>query len=280
MKIDKKYNGFRLDIALESHESCHALGKRARKRLCEQGKVLVNNMPRQANYKVYEGQEIEIIDFSIDENEKIQLEILKEDENYIAFYKNRGIPSVELKGINSPSLESVIQEQFPATRLLNRLDNFTSGIIITSKNEKAYQKWKDAQDKLQIKKSYLAYVENEINESHIIDNLIDLSKTKVKVLDKPCLNERKTEVYPLCSQSETSLVKCIIYKGQRHQIRAHLAYIGNPLVYDTLYGYEEIEETQTFMLHHYKIESELFCVEAKPRDEEWKILLETFKFAF
>ena len=52
-----------------------------------------------------------------------------------------------------------------------------------------------------------------------------------------------------------SLVKCILETGRTHQIRVHMAYIGNPLIGDTLYNpHEKLEIIKRQALHSYKME--------------------------
>ncbi len=272
MKVSEKYNNYRLDFALEEDKEFANYPKRARKRLCDRGLVLVNGKKRPASYKVRTGNEITVL--KEEDTGNLVLDILKEDENYIAFYKERGIPTAKIEGMGSSSLEEAILLQYPSAIVLNRLDNDTSGIVLICKHERAYAKYKEAQDEGRVKKYYLAHVENEVENSFVVDNSIDISRIKVRVLDEEALDHtRRTEVKKLCSQNGTSLVECIIYKGVRHQIRAHMAYIGNALVNDTLYGIDEdCLEDKSFMLHHYKIEWDDFSLVQMPKDHEWQEL--------
>ncbi len=263
MIVSKSLSGQRLDVALAEHEECNNLGLRARKRLCERKCVYVNGMQRDSKHKVFEGQKITIIDNQV-QPELASLNILKEDDNFIAFFKESGVPTASLSGALDNSLEKAILEKYPDVVLLNRLDTLTSGIVLCAKHEDALEEWKDAQDYRKIKKKYHALVEGELDEEQSIKSKIDLSKNKVKALLIEDFDyARYTDVKPLSYENGNTLVECTIYKGVRHQIRAHLSSIGHPLVGDTLYGADENEKG--FYLFHYKLESNLFSVECETK---------------
>ncbi len=273
MIITENNNNNRLDKILEDHPQCINLGLRARKRMCDESRVAVNGIIRPAHFKVRTGQEITIIESYIENNE-IKLEILKEDENFVAFYKDKNIPTVSYQGSITSSLELEIMKQFPNIVLLNRLDTQTSGIVVAAKSDYAYDLWKNEQELGLIEKKYIAYVEGELQEDCVIDYFIQTKKNKVKAIkEKIAENIRCTHVEKLYFDGENSYVDCTIFKGTRHQIRCHLASIGHELIGDTVYNENEQEENaENFFLHHYKIESEIFTAECIGKKDEEKYL--------
>ncbi len=290
MIVDEIDNGQRLDHVLRKHKDCLHLGTRARKRFCEEGFVLVNGMQRNAAYKVYSGQEITIAQIEESEDD-YKLETLEENEDFIAFYKEKFLPTEEIKGSSSRAIEYYIKKENKDFILLNRLDTLTSGIIICAKNEEAKNKWKIEQDLGKIEKKYYALVEDnyKLNNEICINNAIDLSKTKVKALEKSEIDRNRytivnkvedrvqaelrntfmpqdlsiisSDYERVLSGKTGEIVSCTIYKGVRHQIRCHLASVSMPLIGDSIYGNETMEEL--FFLHHYKIVSDLIQVEIK-----------------
>ncbi len=275
MIINKSQNFTRLDAILAHHPDCKDLGQRARKRLCEQGLVFVNGYAQNALYKVREGQEITVhkeeCAKKVFTKEEVQKLIVEENENYIAFYKEYNLPTSAIKHGDNVSLEDYVKAYYPELVFLNRLDNETSGIVVCAKNESAIEAWKQEQKEGNIKKEYITLVKGKFLTEMHIDLAINLNKNKVKV--RPVYEEdkaRHTLVKPLKvfenSSPSASLVQCTIFRGVRHQIRAHLAAMGFELLYDPLYG--ENVENKSFFLHHYKVESKLITAFALPRKNE------------
>ena len=62
-----------------------------------------------------------------------------------------------------------------------------------------------------------------------------------------------TEVQLLQTFDNYSLVKCVLKTGRTHQIRVHMAYIGHPLISDTLYGNGKSDLIDRQALHSYQI---------------------------
>lgn len=130
-----------------------------------------------------------------------------------------------------------------APSLCNRIDRNTCGIVIAAKNARTLRKINDDIKYRRIKKKYLCIVhgtpkpQNNIIEGYLIKD----SKTNtVKVFDsKPSRGDAKsikTGYKVLDSKKGLSLVEVVLYTGRTHQIRAHMAHIGYPLLGDGKYG--------------------------------------------
>jgi len=94
-----------------------------------------------------------------------------------------------------------------------------------------------------VAKTYLAVVHGVIAEPFAVDlrlDVADRAKTRVRFKAEPD-PLRHTHVEPLERLGGLTLVRCRIAKGARHQIRAHLAGAGHPLVGDPVYGRGEGE---------------------------------------
>lgn len=130
-----------------------------------------------------------------------------------------------------------------APALCNRIDRNTCGIVIAAKNAQALRKINDDIKYRRIDKKYLCIVHGKPSpESAVIEGyLVKDSKTNtVKVYDtKPRNGEAKsikTGYTVLKSRNGLSLVEVELYTGRTHQIRAHMAHIGHPLMGDGKYG--------------------------------------------
>lgn len=127
--------------------------------------------------------------------------------------------------------------------LANRLDRNTSGIIIAAKNAASLKELNDAIKARNIEKHYLAAVHGEFKvKSDTLEAYItkDEKKNTVTVYDSETDNSKKiiTKYTVLDSYGGKSLIDIDLITGRTHQIRAHMAHIGHPLIDDGKYGKE------------------------------------------
>ena len=165
--------------------------------------------------------------------------------------KNRGGDSLE------ELLAETWQERFTARPiLLNRLDLLTSGIVLVAFSQDALRQYQDWEQTRQVRKTYYALVHGAAGTDLRLTRRLDMdSRIKTRVLDKEDPDSaRHTTARTLTvfsgpeaaalaaslgleTASETmTLLQISIQRGARHQIRAHLADAGHPIVGDHLYG--------------------------------------------
>ena len=223
------------------------LGLRARRRLCDRSLVLVNGKPGIPGLKLRAGQEIIILPdpegAALPEDAP---SLVYKDGGIAALYKPAGMHTAALAGSLSPSLETLLGDLLPseeegyASRLLNRLDAPTSGLVLASCTDDGERRWYRAERIGNTDKLYLALIEGQPLYDFTVARRLDTdtrNKTRVRHTDDPdpvrhtdvtllapltagdvpCLVESDDPDAPLM------LVGCRIRKGARHQIRAHLA---------------------------------------------------------
>jgi 23S rRNA-/tRNA-specific pseudouridylate synthase len=130
--------------------------------------------------------------------------------------------------------------------LLNRIDNETSGLLYFAKTPEVYAWWKDLQSGEKIYKYYIAQTRNKLAPQTITDPLAHHKNGKRMLVCTPeyMASRKKQKIKweilqattEICATTNKKYSLIRIYKGRRHQIRAHMASIWYPLLWDSLYN--------------------------------------------
>lgn len=193
------------------------------------------------------------------------LSVIYEDENILLVNKPAGLSVHEDESTRANTLISYIQsylyvkgeydpdaEQSFAPALCNRIDKNTMGIVIAAKNAEALRIMNEKIKARQIEKFYLAAVHGvpKKNSDTLHGYLIKNEKTNtVKVYDKnppPGAKEIITRYNVLSKKGDTALIEVELLTGRTHQIRAHMAYIGHPLIGDGKYGVNKSDRARGY----------------------------------
>lgn len=140
----------------------------------------------------------------------------------------------------------------------NRLDRNTSGVLAAGKTVKGLQELSYAFAQRTLDKYYIAIVAGNVTNRRVTDAYIlkDEKTNKVVVSDRQekGMEHIVTEYIPVAHVKTLSLVKIHLHTGKTHQIRAHMAYCGYPLVGDYKYGSADIN---AYFREKYKVKSQL-----------------------
>lgn len=208
--------------------------------------IRINDNKISENFSVKAGDKITVfVSDDFDQktiNENKLFEVVYEDENVSFINKFKGIEVCS--PTESLTLENLLNKKNPKKKIypLNRLDRNTEGLVIFAKNRKMFEKLKDSMKAGEIEKYYLAEVIGNPkweNFSAVGYLLKDDEKSEVKIFDEPRKDSKKitTEISVLSRSSGGTCVFIVkIKNGKTHQIRAHLAHIGFPIVGDGKYG--------------------------------------------
>ncbi len=166
-----------------------------------------------------------------------EVKVLYEDDDLLACYKPKGVPSE-----GDISFCSMVEEVKGKVRLMHRLDTNTDGVLLFTKNDVAYREVYEAMRSGTIRKEYLAEVYGvpSVKGECTLDYYYkkDEAKERAVIADHP-----RDGFIPVSlsfvveeDRGESALLRVVIHKGKMHQIRAMLAHYGYFILGDGKYG--------------------------------------------
>ncbi len=175
---------------------------------------------------------------------------LFEDEELLVIEKPRSIPSITLREDDSVTLADILSardsrmlnagEDPRESGLIQRLDTSSSGLIIAAKSRESWLALRWALNEGKIQKSYLALVEGMLVPAEQTVRLFLKAAGKrvsISATEQPEFQPTISTINPIWTDNrDCSIVEVRAPKAKRHQVRAHLAFLGHPLIGDELYG--------------------------------------------
>ena len=254
--VDEKYNNKKLDKFIFDKFSSLSSGlfyKTLRKK-----DFRVNDNRISENIILHTGDEIKV--FISDEllENNVSLSTIYEDDNILVIDKPTNI---EVVGENS--VTSILEKKYPYIKPCHRLDRNTTGLVLFAKNEESLNILLDKFKNHEIEKHYRATVYGipKIKKAKLEAFLFkDSKKSLVYISDEPKKGYQKIitsyEVIKEDKKQDISVLDVKLETGRTHQIRAHLAYIGFPIIGDGKYGKNEINKKfnkKTQLLESYSL---------------------------
>ena len=179
---------------------------------------------------------------------EIPLTIAYEDEDILIVDKPSGIT---MNSKNQESLANGVAHYFKVhkiygkVRFLNRLDRDTSGLVVVAKHGLAQHFYQMQMDDNRLEKWYRATVQGRLAQAHEVLELPirkSIDGIHQEVHPEGVMTKTEYEVLHYDAMQDTTDVRIRLWTGKTHQIRVTMAYIGHPLVHDSLYADEGVLE--------------------------------------
>lgn len=215
----------------------------------------VNGRPVKPNYLCCRGDQIDLL---LPEKEvpqaaaaeDIALDIVFEDDDFLVVNKPRGMVVHPAPGHTAGTLVNAVihhcQGKLSGINgdfrpgIVHRIDKDTTGLLLIAKNDEMHEKIAAQLKNHQLFRRYEAIVQNNVKEDEgTISTFLnraasDRKKRVVAAVGKWAVTHY--QVLERLKQGQFTYISCRLETGRTHQIRVHMAHLGNPVLGDKLYG--------------------------------------------
>ena len=230
------------------------------------GDIKVNGQRCRKNIKLAEQDSIALYISDERLKDKFALNIVYEDSHVLIINKQTGLSAGDDKQTGGECILSLAEQHMRergeiipqianVPHLVHRLDHYTGGLMVIAKSDLAADILVEAFRKRNVSKYYEAIVVGQPDppEKELLHYMTkDAQKARVHI-HKNCVKDSLpvvTRYRTLKSDGKLSLLELELVTGRTHQIRAHMAYIGHPILGDDKYGSRRAN-------HHYRYKHQL-----------------------
>jgi len=237
------------------------------KKIIENKDVKINNQRIKENIILKAGDNIVV--YYQEKEQKEWFSLVYADENILIVNKKAGI---EIISETERDLVSVLKQNYDNVIPVHRLDRNTEGLVVFALNKNAEKELLNAfKTRVGITKKYALLVNGRVDITKIKRTVY---LKKIESISKVWISEIKTSGYePAVTEfdiieyrGDKTLLEANLITGKTHQIRAHIAYFGYPIVGDGKYGKDNEKQmhlTANFLAFNFKKDSKLYYLKNK-----------------
>ena len=212
--------------------------------IIEKGDLVRNGQPLKPSAIIRAGEIIELWRIAPDDDGELKCSptVLHQDRDLLLIDKPAGLPVHPSARYLHQTLTRWLRDRAVPDKPLNpchRLDRETTGVMVCARGD-VERKWKRAFQDGRVEKRYLARVRGVLSRASTIDAPLAIQGARGLVRIRMVVDaegqKSVTGVEPIGAHENETLVLCTPKTGRQHQIRAHLAHIGHPIVGDKLYA--------------------------------------------
>ena len=250
LRASEESKNQRLDAFLAS--SLDGLTRSQATRLIESGEVAVNGRAVSKSYKLAGGEDIAV---TLPEPEPVEavpqdipLDVVYEDADVIVVNKPSGMVVHPAPGHPDGTLVNALLYHCAGTLsgiggalrpgIVHRIDRDTSGLIIAAKNDAAHQYLSAQLADHTLARTYECIVVGALREDRgtVVAPIARHPTDRKRMAVVAGGREAVTHWEVIARYPGYTHVRCRLETGRTHQIRVHMAYIGHPILGDTVYG--------------------------------------------
>jgi 23S rRNA pseudouridine1911/1915/1917 synthase len=231
------------------------VGRKRARALCEAGRVTLDGKRAKPSTPVSLGSlvSVELGDEGALPDPSLSLDVRFESTEIVVAYKPAGQPSAPLREGELGTFANALVSRYPESAsvghrarepgLIHRLDTDTSGLLVAARTARAFEALSGALSRGELDKRYLAIIERGDLPD---DGSIELGlapdprkkgRVRIQSGERGGYSHPATTRYRVLQRTKRAcLLEVVATPAFRHQVRAHLATIGAPLIGDELYG--------------------------------------------
>lgn len=273
MKLKVEDTGARLDAFLA--ESLPSYSRVFLKGLIARGLVTVDGKPGRADRKVEDGQLVEVslpADAPGPRAEDFESWVLFEDRRLLVLNKPSGLlmhplgeswltapeaaraeDETNLAALLQIHRPAILRARTPRCGIVHRLDRPTSGVLAVAKDPETWEALTGAFKDRLMSKTYRAIVRGLPQAASRVSAPVGRNPGHRRIVVTPLGKTAETQFKVIAKAKDAALVEALPLTGRTHQIRAHLAFLGHPVMGDLEFDRAKAPRPPRLMLHAFRL---------------------------